>query len=385
MRRPALLAVDGGGSKVDAVLVARDGSVGAAVRFRNTDHDGTSSDAYLDGVELTVSSLRAISPRPGRLPMAGLGMYCLAGADLPSDDRRIARWLGAHGWTGADVLRNDTFAVLRAGTERSGSRRRLRYSTHCSGAPGGKTFRFPARRRSGDGRRARHGSMSLWYALRAQDGRGRRTVLSSVVPEHFGLRRPRQVMEAMYFQRVPSDRVVELPPLVFRAAANGDAVARSIVDRQADEVVAMAGTAIRRLRMTALDVDVVLGGGIFRNEDPAFHARIEGPAGVARGADRQLTAPPFWERHAWAEYHHASRPAKARLRTAPHHEPWNVGSLEARGPPPDGRRGPVHGHVRPKAEVTEMWIVLDRITRTFSRRDRVDDVSLEIETASSWS
>jgi N-acetylglucosamine kinase-like BadF-type ATPase len=361
VRRPALLAVDGGGSKVDAVLVARDGSVGAAVRFRNTDHDGTSSDAYLDGVELAVSSLRAISPRPDRLPMAGLGMYCLAGADLPSDDRRIARWLGAHGWTGADVLRNDTFAVLRAGTDRTwGVAVVCGYGTNCSGvAPGGKTFRFPAVGDvSGDwGGGHDIGSMALWYALRAQDGRGRRTVLSSVVPEHFGLRRPRQVMEAMYFERVPSDRVVELPPLVFRAAADGDAVARSIVDRQADEVVAMAGTAIRRLRMTALDVDVVLGGGIFRNEDPAFHARIEeGLRGVAPQVRiRRLTAPPVLGAALLGLDHlGASRPAKARLRATLTHEFMERGGSRS----------------KPRAEHTTRTVDAARSTAVSGRRRR---------------
>ncbi len=37
----------------------------------------------------------------------------------------------------------------------------------------------------------------------------------------------------------------------------------------------MAATAIRRLRMQRLDVDVVLGGGIFRNDDRLFFDRIE--------------------------------------------------------------------------------------------------------------
>ena len=70
------------------------------------------------------------------------------------------------------------------------------------------------------------------------------------------------------------DRLVELAPLVFSAASAGDSVARSVVDRQADEIVAMVSTAIKRLRMQKLDVDVVLGGGIFRADDDAFFRRI---------------------------------------------------------------------------------------------------------------
>jgi N-acetylglucosamine kinase-like BadF-type ATPase len=101
-------------------------------------------------------------------------------------------------------------------------------------------------------------------------------------------------MEAMYVGRIPEERAVELAPLLFRAAEEGDAVARSVVDRQADEVVAMAGVAIRRLRMTRLDVDVVLGGGVFRARDPGFLERIRTRLyDVAPAARvRVLTAPP---------------------------------------------------------------------------------------------
>jgi N-acetylglucosamine kinase-like BadF-type ATPase len=320
-----LLAVDGGGSKVDAVLVGRDGAVVRALRFRNTDHDGTSSDAYLDGVEVAVDILRAAAG--GRLPLANLGMYCLAGADLPADDRRIARWLSAREWTRTDVVRNDTFAVLRAGTDRTwGVAVVCGYGTNCSAvAPDGRTFRFPAVGDiSGDwGGGHDIGSKALWFALRAQDGRGERTALERVVPQYFGLRRPRQVMEAMYFGRLPSERVVELPPVVFRAAGDGDAVARSIVDRQADEVVSMAGAAIRKLRMTALDVDVVLGGGIFRNEDAGFHARIEeGLRAVAPDVCiRRLTAPPILGAALLGlDRLGASGAAKARLRNSLTHD-----------------------------------------------------------------
>ena len=138
------------------------------------------------------------------------------------------------------------------------------------------------------------GSAGLWYAIRAEDGRGEPTTLKRLVPEHFGLRRPRHVLEAMHFGRLSEDLVVELAPVVFEAAKGGDPVARDVIDRQADEVVAMAGTAIRRLRMTRLDVDVVLGGGVFHNDDEPFFVRIrQGLSAVAPHSQiRVLTAPP---------------------------------------------------------------------------------------------
>ena len=90
---------------------------------------------------------------------------------------------------------------------------------------------------------------------------------------------------AMYHGRISERRIGELSPVVFGAAMQGDEAARAIVDRLADEVVAMAGAMIRRLRLTRSDPEVVLGGGVFRTPDEAFRARIEaGVQAVARRA-----------------------------------------------------------------------------------------------------
>ena len=298
-RRPAaVLAVDGGGSKVDAVLLGRRGEVLSAVRLPLDGHDGTGSESHLECVGRAVRLARSRAGLEGGGPAADLGVYCLAGADLPADDRRIAGWLRRAGFTAKDLVRNDTFAVMRAGTERSwGVAVVCGYGTNCSGvAPNGRTFRFPAVGGiSGDwGGGVDVGEAALWYAIRAEDGRGEPTELRHLVPEHFGMKRPRQVMEAMHFERLPERRVIELPPLVFKAAGKGDPVSTGIVEHQADEVVAMACTAIRRLGMTALDPDVVLGGGIFRNNLVWFHERMQ--RGIQEVAPRarvvRLEAPP---------------------------------------------------------------------------------------------
>jgi N-acetylglucosamine kinase-like BadF-type ATPase len=336
VKRPTVLAVDGGGSKVDAVLLTRTGDVIAAVRLNNLDHDGTDSDTYLDGVETAVNAVRDKAGLHPDRAVSPLGTFCLAGADLPADDRRIARWLAKRSFTTETIVRNDTFAVLRAGTERTwGVAVVCGFGTNCSGvAPDGRMFRFPAVGGiSGDwGGGHDIGEMALWFALRAQDGRGERTSLATLVPAHFGLRQPRQVMEAMYFHRLDEDRVIELPPVVFRAAARGDAVAREIVDRQADEVVAMAGTAISKLRMRSLDVEVVLGGGIFRNRYPAFFDRIEhGLRAVAPAASiTVLGAPPVVGAALLGlDRLGATKAARAMVRAALTHDRMNADTLRA--------------------------------------------------------
>jgi N-acetylglucosamine kinase-like BadF-type ATPase len=318
VRPPAILAVDGGGSKVDAALVKRDGTVVSAARLRNGDGRGgpviedgggrsspwqSSREDDFAEVSRNVAAVAAmVAVRAGfdasERPVAGHGWFCLAGADFPRDDRRYAAALRRQGWTAETTVLNDSFAVLRAGTDRAwGVAVVCGFGTNCAAvAPNGRTYRLPARGTlSGDwGGGSELGATALWYAVRAEDGRGEPTALADLVPIHFGMRRPRQVIEAMHFGRLSEERRAELAPVVFRAAAGGDAIAREIVDRQADEVVTMARAAIRRLRMAELDVDVVLGGGIFRADDPAFFRRIR--SGVLATAPRArvcvLTAPP---------------------------------------------------------------------------------------------
>jgi N-acetylglucosamine kinase-like BadF-type ATPase len=297
-RRPAVLAVDGGGSKIDAALLRKDGTVLGAARIRTEDFEENGGPHHMRQVLDAVTGACRDAGLDAVYPIAELGVYCLAGADLPADDRKIVRWLRAESPTKENIVRNDTFAVLRAGTERHwGVGVVCGSGTNCSAvAPDGRITRFPAVGTiSGDwGGGADVGEAALWYAIRAEDGRGTKSALAAAVPTHFGLRRPRQVLEALYYGRLDEERLVELAPLVFHEASRGDVVARTIVDRQADEVVAMATTAIKRLRMQKLDVDVVLGGGIFRNDDEAFFERIgDGVHEVAPGARfTVLTDPP---------------------------------------------------------------------------------------------
>ena len=81
--------------------------------------------------------------------------------------------------------------------------------------------------------------------------------------------------------------------MVFETAARGDAAARSIIDRQADEVVAMATTAIRRLRMTRLDVEWCWAAGSSATTTRSFFDRIrDGIAQVAPAATITVLSDP---------------------------------------------------------------------------------------------
>jgi N-acetylglucosamine kinase-like BadF-type ATPase len=290
-KRAAVMAVDGGGSKTDVAFVTVKGDVLGAARCPSCSHELVGLGGVVGALRPTVeAALRDAGMLATNGPVADVGAFALSGADMPADDRRLAHVIQAAGWTRTELVRNDTYAVLRAGTDRGwGVGLVCGSGINCTGVgPDGRTVRFPAVGEfpgAADGG-GWIGEMGLGAAVRGRDGRGPRTLLERTVPAHFGVRRPWSVLEGIREGVIARQRVVlELPPLVFGAAAKGDGVARSIVDALADEVVTMVVASLRRLRLLRAEVDVTLGGGVFRADDPAFVERIrEGVAAAAPNA-----------------------------------------------------------------------------------------------------
>ncbi len=295
-----ILAIDGGDSKTDVVLVDGRGRLLGAKRVPLSSHLGLDRVGAVDALEAAIrSAIRRFEAVPNGKPIADIGVFCLAGADLPVDERRIHRELSARGWTRKTLVRNDTMAVLRAGTDRGwGIAIVCGSGMNAAGvAPDGRVIRFAALGEiSGDLAAGGGwiGRMGLGYAVRAEDGRGRPTLLERSIPAFFQQASPAAVTEAIYLGRIPAHRVVDLAPVVFDAARRRDRVAREILNRVADEVVVFAVASIKRLRLTGRDVEVVLGGGVFRANDRVFHERIRtGICKVApRAIMRRLDVPP---------------------------------------------------------------------------------------------
>ena len=293
----AVLAVDGGNSKTDLALLARDGRLLAAVRGPTISHQQIGLAAGMDALVALVRTAR------GRAGLAAdataeIGAFTIAGADSPGLVRRLTAAMAALGIARDILVVNDAFAPVRAGSERGwGVGVICGAGINAAGiAPDGRTARLAAFGGiSGDWGGGRDvGLAGLGAAVRARDGRGQRTILEASVPAHFGMARPLDVTNAIEYERMPEARLRELSPIVFAAAMGGDAVARSILDRQADEVVAMALAIIRRLHLARRDVDVVLAGGVFRSSDPVFEGRIaDGIHVVApKSLVHRLDAPP---------------------------------------------------------------------------------------------
>ena len=265
----AVLAVDGGNSKTDLALVAADGRVLSLVRGPQSSPHHLGVDGCLAVLERLVdeaSGEAGIDRRNG--PVADVGKLLLAGVDFPSEERQLMELATAAGWAARTSVGNDTFAVLRAGTESGwGVAVVCGAGINCVGvAPDGRHVRFPALGDiTGDwGGGYDVGMAAVWAAARSEDGRGPQTSLERSVPARFGLTTPLELAEAFHVGTIARRRVLELAPLVFSEAEH-DQVAAGIVDRLASEVVALARAALTRLELAREPVEVLLGGGLLMN------------------------------------------------------------------------------------------------------------------------
>jgi N-acetylglucosamine kinase-like BadF-type ATPase len=272
MNRVAL-AVDGGNSKTDVALVTTDGEVLALRRGEASSPHHLGLDRSLDLIEGLIDGAA-----DGARPAAELAELFLAGVDFPVEEHEAEQAAARRGWAERVVVRNDTFAVLRAGTERGwGVAVTCGAGINCVGvAPDGRTARFPALGElTGDWGGGRDvGFAALAAAARSEDGRGPKTSLERTVPEHFGVGSPLELAERIHRRDIPAARVVELAPVVF-AQAGDDPVAGEIVDRLGAEVVALARAAIERLGLAEQPVEVLLGGGVLQAGDGRLLGTIE--------------------------------------------------------------------------------------------------------------
>ncbi|MEU4231465.1 BadF/BadG/BcrA/BcrD ATPase family protein [Nonomuraea sp. NPDC026600] len=272
-----VLAIDGGNSKTDVLLVAADGTVLSRVR-------GPGASAQNVGIAASATTLDALVRQAARqvdpaarAPYARHTAAYLAGVDFRREQEALTRELAALGWSEGLTVDNDIFALLRAGTPGPGVAVVCGAGINCVGvAPDGRTLRFPAiGRLSGDwGGGSFLGDETLWRAVRAEDGRGPDTALRRVVTDHFAVSSVADLVERLHFGEVGRARLQELNPLLLATAGSGDTVAREVVDRLAREVVLLASAALRRLDLLHVPVDIVLGGGVLTGGDQYLLDRI---------------------------------------------------------------------------------------------------------------
>jgi N-acetylglucosamine kinase-like BadF-type ATPase len=291
----AILAIDAGNSKTDVCVVSADGELLGSARGGPFLPHRVGATAAVAAIAPAVS--QALS-RAGSVEVRHVAA-CLANVDLPVEHEAIEAAVAGAGWAPSYDVVNDTFALLRAGLDTSqGVAVVCGAGINCTGVlADGTTVRFAAVGHiSGDWGGGGHlWQEAMWWAARAEDGRGPDTALRTALPQHVGLSSMAELIEAVHLGALPEDRCMELTPLLFSLAEAGDEVAARVVRRQAEEVVSLAATAIRRLDALAAPIDVVLGGGVLTAghrllmDEITRLLAVEAPLAVARAVE----APPI--------------------------------------------------------------------------------------------
>jgi len=266
-----LLAVDGGNAKTDLALFDRDGNVLALVRGPGSSPHEHGLDGALDRIEALVIEAGADGP-------VDYAELLLAGVDFPAEVQTLQARAQERGWAERVEVANDTFAVLRTGTDRGwGVAVVCGAGINCLGlGPDGREARFPALGEiTGDwGGGQDVGLAAVWAAARSEDGRGPKTSLEQLVPEHFGVATPLELAQAVHAGAVAQRRFIELAPIVLAEAAS-DVVAEGIVRRLAGEIVALVRVALERIAPVPEPPDVVLGGGLLQARNELLLAAID--------------------------------------------------------------------------------------------------------------
>jgi N-acetylglucosamine kinase-like BadF-type ATPase len=259
-----VIGIDAGGTKTVCQLADADGRLLAETR-------GPGANLQAAG-ELQVEKVlhevmdRAIEECQCGMPVAiCLGM---AGVDREDDSRVVWGIMRRIGYKARLVVVNDALIALEAGI---GEGPGIVLISGTGSIAYGRNNRGEAARAGGWGYVLGDEGSGYWIGrtairavLRESDRRGPRTRLTDLLLAHFGVKRPQDLMHAVYYRGVKPPEIAALAPYVQEAFTQGDEVAAGIMDGTARELAGYAVTVARRLRMEDEPFTLLLSGGIFR-------------------------------------------------------------------------------------------------------------------------
>jgi len=279
MSRRLVVAGDGGGSKTDvAVVDAATGEVVGTSRGAGCSHHQIGIEATVVVIdEAVTAALADAAAAPSDVVHAGCYLTAI---DLESEQHAVHAALSRMPWASRSlVVDNDVFALLRAGTDAPDAAVVV-CGTGINGVAvraDGATARVLALGQiSGDwGGASGLAEEVLWYAARAEDGRGDPTALRDALLRWTGRSSVHDVTLAVHAGELAFSSWWGRVADVVEIANSGDAVAIALVERQGTEIGLLAASLLARLGLAGAAVPVVLGGGIGAAGDALLVAAAE--------------------------------------------------------------------------------------------------------------
>lgn len=264
-----VLGIDGGGSKILALLATADGSIlgrGSAGSCNLQTMPESAARATLRQAVEAAFADAGLTWRTAEV--AGLG---LAGLYRPADHAHVQQWVQEEGIAQKAVTCNDSALLLWSGALQgwgigviagTGSIAFGKNRSGESARAGGWGYRF-----GDEGSGFAIGTEALRAITKAADGRGPQTVLTGLVLEHWGLPDPSHLIPHIYGSNLPHPEIARLAPLVDKATEEGDIVATRILYQAADELAQALTTVFHRLGFEG-KTPAALGGGVLLNMEP---------------------------------------------------------------------------------------------------------------------
>jgi len=258
-----VLGIDAGGTKTLCLLADAHGQIVAEAR-------GPGANLHVAGEAGVEATLRDVITRTIGDRDITPAAICIGIAGVDRDDEERAIRAIAHGiCPGSRVLVvNDALIALVAGAHDAPG---IVIIAGTGSITYGRNRAGEAARAGGWGHMVGDEGSGYWIGreavaavMRASDGRGPATGLTAEILTHFSVADVSRLPRIVYDRDVPRVNVAALGPIVQRVAEDGDAVARRILDRSAEELVIAARSVATRLEMRGEAFAFYLAGGAFQ-------------------------------------------------------------------------------------------------------------------------
>jgi N-acetylglucosamine kinase-like BadF-type ATPase len=277
-----LIAVDGGGTKTQALATDLEGKVlgrglGPGCNMHRVGFKGC-TDAVQTAVDGALQHLvgprgRGDQPAWHAVPVAA-ACFGLSGIDSPADEQRFTEWLVKQRMTTRFRVFNDSELILAAGTPDGwGVALISGTGSVCLG-------------RTRDGRSVRVGGWghllgdegsgfriaqdALRYATHTADGRANAKQILNAALRHFGVNEPHELIQAIYGGAIPHSEIAALAATVVNLSQAGDAPSRLILEGAAQDLALHVDTVVQKLGMKR--PHLAFGGGVLRTH---FRALVQ--------------------------------------------------------------------------------------------------------------
>lgn len=262
-----VIGVDGGGTRTRAVVADLTGRVLGRGAAGPSNLQAVGPKATCSALGEAIATALADAAMRGSPVAVCLGM---AGAGRPASRAVIERWAMAR-YPGATTrVVHDGQLVLEAGTPEGWG---VAVISGTGSLAYGQTMSGQAARAGGwgyllgdEGSGYAIGLAALRAVAGAVDRRGSATALTESVLAHWSLPRPRALINHVYGAALSSEEIAGLVPVVIKAAADDDNVARSILQDAGRELALTAQAVVEQLPLLS-PVPCALAGGVLLNSE----------------------------------------------------------------------------------------------------------------------